>query len=143
MVGESAPHGGTFFYYANSILFRHTQRAFREVFGDACGDGEAFLRFFRDQGFFLDDLCAIPVNGMDDASRSGERAAGVQPLARRIKAANPKTIIVVMKAILPQVRAARALAGITPDLVELPFPGRPQHQTQFVKELVAYLCTIR
>lgn len=30
-VGQSPPAGGTFFYFANSNLYRHTERAFREA----------------------------------------------------------------------------------------------------------------
>lgn len=141
MVGESAPAGGTFFYYANSILYRQTRDAFRNVFGEACGAGDAFLRYFRDRGFFLDDLCLVPVNGIEGPRRLDHRRAGVKPLAARMAAANPQTVIVVMKAIIPEVREAAALAGIAPAFVELPFP-RPEHQAAFLAGMVAFLKTL-
>lgn len=139
MIGESAPNGGTFFYHANSLLFRHTHRAFQTAYGSACGEGEAFLDFFRDHGFFLDDLCAVPVNHMDDAQRAHERSLGIGPLAARIKIAKPQTVIVVMKAIATHIRAACELAKIAPDFLTLPFPSRPNHQQQFVNGLANFL----
>src|SRR5690349_4251867 len=112
------------------MLFRQTHRAFREVFGSACG--EAFLAFFRDRESFLDDLCLISVNDMDEDARDEERLAGVHLLSTRIAAARPDTVLVVMKAIVPCVRQACALAGSQPVFGELPFPGRPAHRSQFL-----------
>lgn len=142
VVGESAPRGGTFFYFANSLLFRQTRTAFYEVFGKVCGDGQQFLRYFQDKQFFLDDLCSVPVNGMDGVERVRERAAGIKPLAKRIADANPETVVVAMKAIVPEVREACHLADVSPKLVELPFP-RPKHQAQFVARLVNFLRTLQ
>lgn len=139
MVGESAPIGGKFFYHANSILFRHTCRAFRDVFGNICGEGESFLRFFRDQGFYLDDLCAVPVNGMDDAERFQERANGIRPLAKRIEIAKPQSVIVVMKAIVPEVSTACDIACVPSNLIALPFPLYPRDQQRFVEGLADFL----
>ena len=84
LVGESVPNGGTFFYDANSILFRYTYEAFRQVFERDCGEEQAFLRFFQKQGFFLDDLCSIPVNALPDCEREQERSKGVDSLAERL-----------------------------------------------------------
>lgn len=139
MVGESPPAGGTFFYNADSMLFCQTHRAFCEVFGSACGEAASFLRFFRDKGFFLDDLCPVPVNGMSDINREQARTAGVGPLAARIERAKPQTVIVVMMAIISEVRQACALAHLTPTFVELPFPGRPEHQMRFINGMTTFL----
>ena len=50
-VGESSPAQGTHFYRANSNLFRATRAAYASALGeDAVPTGEAFLRFFADQG---------------------------------------------------------------------------------------------
>ena len=141
LLGESVPEGGDFFYYATSNLFRQTLQAFREVFADECGDGAQFLRFFRDRHFFLDDLCSVPVNGMDDADRVRERTAGVRPFVERLKATNPEYLIVVMKKILPEAHQACELADMFPPLLGLPFPSWPKHQELFVRGLADFLRT--
>ena len=61
-VGESPPAGGTFFYLGNSILARHTQRAFQEVYRAKFTGPCEFLTAFAGLGCFLDDLCLSPVN---------------------------------------------------------------------------------
>lgn len=138
-VGESAPAGGTFFYFADSLLYRQTLTAFREVFGDKCGDGVAFLRFFMGQGFYLDDLCAIPVNHIKDKNeRVRQRDLGVMPLGNRIKTYNPDKVAVVMKAIEPHVRQACIMAEVSQPCLVLPFP-RPEHQRTFNQMLVRFL----
>lgn len=50
-VGEMAPAYETFFYNANLNMYVYTQQAFSAVFGEHCGEGEDFLRFFGDKGF--------------------------------------------------------------------------------------------
>lgn len=77
MVGESPPVGGTFFYAANSNLFRHTKAAFEKALRRTWSPDEAFLQFFSREGFFLDDLCLHPVNGLPNAER--RRARKAQP----------------------------------------------------------------
>src|SRR6516164_459292 len=56
-VGESAPHGGTFFYNQDSGLFREIRKAFQ--------GGAHFLETFRQSGFYLDDLVLEPVNHLE------------------------------------------------------------------------------
>ncbi len=58
-VGESAPHGGTFFYNRNSGLFREIRKAFQGT--------ESFLEDFKRNGFYLDDLVLEPVNHLERA----------------------------------------------------------------------------
>ena len=55
LVGESAPAGGSHFYLANSNLFRGVRQAFVEVYGARTPEGEAFLRFFQEHGYWLVD----------------------------------------------------------------------------------------
>jgi len=43
-IGESPPAGGTFFFAADSNLFRYTNAAFTNVYGARAGTGEDFLR---------------------------------------------------------------------------------------------------
>lgn len=136
LIGESAPAGGTFFYRGNSRLFEATQEAFTSVVGRAFVNPGAFLDFFQSVGFYLDDLCLIPINGLDDFQREAERLAAVSPLAARVRSAEPESIVVVMKAIQTHVARAVNEAGLTSvPLAALPFPGRPQHRVTYVANL--------
>jgi hypothetical protein len=139
-VGESPPAGGTFFYAANSNLFFATREAFVRVFGEgACGQGDAFLRFFKRLGCYLDDLCPDPVNKLSPAERKRLRQAAVPALAGRIGVARPQAVVAVMIAIKPHVsEALRASADPGSQLAgpvhALPFP-RPEHRARFKREL--------
>ena len=66
-IGESPPAGGTFFYLANSNLFRYTYEAFRLEFKQMIGDEIEFLNFFKQNGCFLDDLCLEPTKDKSNA----------------------------------------------------------------------------
>lgn len=112
-VGESAPAGGTFFYLANSALYRCIQRAFNSVYDRECGVGETFLNFFKDKKCYLDDLCLEPVNNLAREIRQERRINGIPDLAARIEKMQPKAIVVVMKAIKREVREAVNEAGLT------------------------------
>jgi hypothetical protein len=142
-VGESPPAGGTFFYSANSNLFRYTNEAFEVVCGPVCGTGDSFLRFFQSRGCYLDDLCLEPVNRLRKPARRLKHRQGVQALAERIEAAQPRAFVVVMKAIEGYVRQAIRLAraGDRPAFF-LPFPAQA-NQRRYVDGLVAALRQLR
>ncbi|MGH9678017.1 MAG: hypothetical protein ACRD36_13015, partial [Candidatus Acidiferrum sp.] len=53
-VGESPPHGGTFFYKRDSLLYHRMKEAFSA--------GENFLTEFKANCFFLEDLVQYPIN---------------------------------------------------------------------------------
>ena len=59
-VGESPPAGGTFFYNANSNLYRNTKKAFEIALEKEWSYD--FLSDFKKMGCYLVDLCLIPVN---------------------------------------------------------------------------------
>ena len=129
-VGESSPAQGTHFYRADSNLFRATRSAFADALGqDAVPDGEAFLRFFRDQGCLLVDLASEPVN----------RERGVKRLAKTMRDAKPAQMVAVKKDIESAVRRAMALAeaDMVPLLI-LPFPVR-QWTPKYVSGLRALI----
>ena len=71
-VAESAPVGGTFFYYGNGNLGRYVRRSIEQILP---GDGD-FLQRFRSYGWYLDDLVLAPVNQLTPAALrpAGERA---------------------------------------------------------------------
>ena len=97
-VGESPPAGGTFFYAANSDLFRYTKKAFAQVYGHSLDSSQAFLLFFQQRGCFLDDLCSVPVNNLTSSERQRCRTDGIPSLANRIRLSRPRAIVTVMLA---------------------------------------------
>jgi hypothetical protein len=114
-VGESAPESGKFFYSSNSSLFRAMKRAF--------GNQEAFLEDFKRNGFYLDDLVLTPINRLEDCERSRLRQEAVPQLADRLIEYKPKAVVVVMRAILPMVRKAMHMAGISYEPFSVPHPA--------------------
>lgn len=134
-VGESPPAGGTFFYRANSKLYDATREAFESAMPQVARQDD-FLSAFERLGCYLDDLALYPVNQLDlkAPERLQARAAGVKPLARRIKALRPRVAVVVMKTIVDDVRDALEIAGHgAVEHAELPFPAR--HRDRYVAEL--------
>jgi hypothetical protein len=71
-VAESAPIGGTFFYYGNGHLGRYLQRSIEEVLA---GDGD-FLERFKSYGWYLDDLVPAPVNHLAPRERRAAHLGG-------------------------------------------------------------------
>jgi hypothetical protein len=123
-VGESPPHGGTFFYKGDSLL----HHKMKECFG---GDIANFLFEFKAKGFFLDDLVLYPINQMKDKDRDEHRRKGVSSLARRKADYRPVAVVALMCAIERMVVDAmrQARLSLVPFYV-VPFP-RPEHQHRF------------
>lgn len=137
-VGESPPAGDTFFYEANSVLFHHTQEAFTRAFDRSFASGKDFLDFFRSQGCYLEDLSLVALNRASVIKRRRHRTKGINSLAKRIRAASPATVIVVMRAIRAQVNQAVQQAGIAASIYFLPFPAFG-HKQEYVKKLTNIL----
>lgn len=123
LVGESAPAGGSHFYLANSNLFRGVRQAFVEVYGVRTPEGEAFLRFFQEHGYWLVDLANEPVNRLDIQPRRLAVERGVQRVAKTIREARPTVVVVVKKSIARQAAAALDFASHSAEFVTLPFPA--------------------
>ncbi len=140
LIGESPPAGGTFFYFGNSKLFQHTERAFRQAIPDLVDSD--FLSSFQRLGCYLDDLCLGPVN---DLKKGGprekrqlreEHKRGEQPLAERIKRTQPHAIILIGLGIENNVRRAIANAGGDQmPCCPLPFPNWPADVVRFQEGL--------
>ncbi|MCC5786886.1 MAG: hypothetical protein JJU33_09315 [Phycisphaerales bacterium] len=141
LVGESPPAGGTFFYAANSNLYRHTREAFESVFDRAWPDEESFFDFLREYGFFLEDLCLEPVNGMTSSERRRARTLGEPALANRIATLRPKAIAVTPKAIAQNVTRSLAAAGIEVEPSMLPFPAMGW-QSAYVTAMANFLRSV-
>jgi hypothetical protein len=114
-VGESAPESGRFFYCSNSSLFHAMKRAF--------GNRETFLEDFKKKGFYLDDLVLTPINKLERRERSRLRQEAVPELAKRLIEYKPKAVVVVMRDILPMVREAMRIAGISFQPFCVPHPA--------------------
>jgi hypothetical protein len=142
-IGESMPAGEDFFYYANGHLYKYTQEAFERVFGPTCGTGEHFLRFFAEQGCYLDALCPVPVNNLDDSERYRTQRESIPLLAERLRQydPHPKQVVIVMKSLAIEAREALIEAGAGEiKWVALPFPGQwPRNRAEDKDGLVAVL----
>ncbi len=139
-VGESSPAQGTHFYRANSNLYQATRAAFAEALGDdVVPTGEAFLRFFGDEGCWLVDIADAPVNRMPDAERRRTVELGVNRLADVVRHSRPEHVVAVKRDLEEPVRRALTLATATDTpLLVLPFPVR-QWRPRYVEGLAMLL----
>ena len=138
-VGESSPAQGTHFYRANSDLFRATRATYAGAMGeDAVPSGEAFLRFFADQGAWLVDLADQPVNRLEDTDRRKLAEAGIPKLAELIRSERPRQIVVVKRDIADAVRRAASSTESDAPIIVLPFPvrqWRPIYESELARLL--------
>ena len=142
-VGESPPAGGTFFYRANSKLYHATREAFERAIPRLAREDD-FLSAFARLGCYVDDLALYPVDHLDlkAPERLQARAAGVKPLACRIKPLRPRVAVVVMKAIVDDVADALELAGHgAVKREDLPFPARDRDR--YIAELAELVASCR
>jgi hypothetical protein len=136
-VGESAPHGGTFFYNGDSNLYREIR--------DAFGGKDAFLDDFKARGFFLDDLVLEPVNHLQARERRQLCRHAVPAFAQRLQHYRPHTVIALLYSIREQVAAAIRDAGMNCDFYCTPYPGfgnQPRFRTAMA-EIIPHLREIR
>jgi len=99
MIAESPPFSGNFFYRGDDFA-QFTHRAFVKVCEPVKGlTTDEFLHYFRNRGFYLEDLCHTPVNRMNDNDRRAERERGVEALCKKIRRWRPRAIICCMKEI--------------------------------------------
>jgi hypothetical protein len=138
-VGESAPAAGTFFYLGD-LLTLYTKKAFEKSYSVDLESDQIFLERFKENNFYLDDLCLEPVNRMIEIDREAARHNSVLPLSWRIKNYSPKAIICIMKAIKPYVEDAMKLTnmeGIT--FYSLPYPRYKKHVEAYKEKLTIVL----
>src|SRR5512146_2567726 len=90
-VGESAPASESFFYLGDSLT-RYTKEAFSIIYHVTFNSDQGFLARFKENNFFLDDLCLVPVNNMDQFNRYEARRSSVDELANRIREYHPRVI---------------------------------------------------
>ena len=114
-VGESAPHGGTFFYNQNSGLYREIRKAFRGK--------EAFLEDFKSYGFYLDDLVLEPVNHLAARDRITRCRESISSFAKRLTRYKPEAVVILLMSIKPMVLRAIEEAGLSYEPFCTPYPG--------------------
>jgi hypothetical protein len=134
-VGESPPAAGTFFYAANSVLYRATR--------DAFGCGDDFLGTFARLGCYLEDLCHEPVNRLPLSERGAARRTGEPQLTRVIAELRPRIIVVLLRAIEGNVARAAAAAGCAnAERYVVTYPSRwHHHRIAYRRELSALMRT--
>jgi hypothetical protein len=125
-VGESAPHGGTFFYSQNSGLFREMRKAFHGK--------EDFLDTFKKSGFYLDDLVLEPVNHLERGDRQFYCREAIPSLAKRLKDYRPEAVVILLHAIRPMVMEAIREASLSCEVYCTPYPGFG-NQPRFHREM--------
>lgn len=139
LVGESAPAGPTFFYEANSNLFRHARAALDGILGTAGASAREFFERFRELGFYLDDLCLEPVNDLPRNERKERCVASEATLAGRIAEYSPEVVVAIGKTFAaPSIKRALARSGVPARFEIVPFPNWPDQQAEF-KERAAGL----
>lgn len=123
-IEEAVQPGKVFFYRQNSNVFRAVKEAFTQVFGEFKSNDE-FLTFFKQNGCYVDYLCAGLINGLPPEVRQKTRTDGIKPLSGRLALHQPKVVITVMKVLENEVNQAVKLAGITSVEYQkaIPFPA--------------------
>lgn len=137
LVGESRPAGGSFFYLANSNLFRATLEAWQAAFGPM-PEGESLLSRLQSEGVWLYDLAPAPVNRLRGRPRRSAVSARSGDLAALLAAESPDAVVVVKRSMAAVVRDAMSAAHMPSEhLHVLPFP-----LYQWRAEYVAQLSTL-
>ena len=144
-VGESPPAAGTFFYAADSELYRATRGAFAAVL-PACGASDSFLSCFAELGCYLEDLCPEPVNRLTNRTdgslqkRLQARRDCEPRLAKALTELRPQVVVVLLKGIAANVTRAATLAGDGAERHTMTYPSRwHKHRLAYHRELVALL----
>ena len=140
-IAESPPAAGSFFYAADSELYRATRYAFEAGLPDWTAG--SFLSRFAALGCYLEDLCSEPVNQLTDrgdgswAERLDARRAGERRLAETLAALRPAVIIVALNGIAGNVKRAAAIAGCAEtERHVLTYPSRwHRHRVAYRREL--------
>jgi hypothetical protein len=125
-VGESAPHGGKFFYRGDSSMRLYMERVVESVFGES----DDFLNTFKKYGWYLDDLVLAPVNHLTAPERKAKCRSAQSKLAIRIAEYQPEAIVCLLSRIEKIVEAAKVESGSTAKFYSVPFPGMG-HQKRF------------
>ena len=157
-IGESPPEPKTnnilceslrFFYNKNTDLFKYTKDAFSLTFPKKQWENnDKFLDFFKQNGYYLIDLCDVPVNKKQKSNRQVYRKNGEVMLKDKIQKFRPKNIVVIMKGIQKNVDSVLAQIpsnnySYDKNIIILPFPSCrfPEHHKKYIQKLSEFLKT--
>ena len=136
LVGESRPAGGSFFYLANSNLYRATLEAWQAAFGPM-PESESLLGRLQSEGVWLYDVLPAPVNRLRGRPRRGVVIARSRDLAALLAAESPDAIVVVKRSLAAVAREAVSAAHLPAEQLHvLPFPLY-QWRAEYVAQLSA------
>ena len=152
-VGESAPdpHANQIRFFYHPVL-RSADNLFRGIMlalygadkqGLASTPKTEWLERFQNDGYYLEDLCSLPVNHLPAAQRSRARRAAVPDLISRIEALSPRGIIVCHDGTYKDI-ANHLRANNLPVLhgESIPFP-LDNFRARFVDAVLAALSRLR
>ena len=140
---ESLPHETeNFFYYAHSPLYNNTLGAFKKVFPKITQAN--FFQYFKDLGFYLDDLCGQPINqlkkGNDRKKRIELRKLYEPDFAKRVELYKPQFVIITPMEIKDNIISVLSIAKSKTPFRDLPFPmGNQANKDNYVNGLVDLL----
>jgi hypothetical protein len=138
LVGESRPAGGSFFYLANSNLFRATLEAWQAAFGPM-PEGQSFLSRLQAEGVWLYDLSPPPLNRLRGRPRQHAVRARTADLAEVLAVESPDAVVVVKRSLAAAVREAMNAAHVPRERFHvLPFPLY-QWRAEYVAQLSVLL----
>lgn len=133
-IGESAPHGGGFFYKKSGLL--HSQ--FCQVLKPYVGDQPSFVDAFKAAGIYLDDLVLTPVNHLSLSERRASHEASIPSMTERLRKYEAPCVVAFMKDIALPVAKAIIASGKPCRFEVVPFPGFGQ-QARFRASMIALL----
>lgn len=140
-ITEAVQPGKVFFYLKNANGFRSVKEAFSQVFGEFKSNDD-FLKFFKENGCYIDYLCPEIINGLTTEVRQKVRTDSIQPLSERLVLLQPKVVITVMKVMENKILEAVKLSAITSVKYAkaIAFPAHSKtNADKCVKELVLIL----
>lgn len=141
LIGESRPKSGRFFYTCDSLT-DEVMKAFALVCPAAPRSCQPFLQYFETLGFYLDDVCQKPVNGLPKPERRKQWKHGLGDLVARVGKMKPKpaAIVVIMRQIAPCVeQGLKGPPNIMPPFFRVvSFPGMG-NQARFREEFAEVL----
>ena len=108
-IAEAPPEADTFFYSAKSFFYLYTKQAFEVFFKEEISH-TGFLEFFKNSGFYLDDLCHFPATFSEIQANKNFL---IKELKERLNLYKPKAIIITPKRIDSFVHQAVSLLDLS------------------------------
>lgn len=147
LVGESRPSWGNFFYDTErpDWLRECTRQVFSAIYKEARHlGGDDFLKFFKEKGFYLEDLCHEPVDFLSPEDRAIFCQAGVNGLSDNIAQWKPSTVITILLRIEDFVSQSIGKSGTSPHCLIVPYPKKDTDNVEiYITKLARFLKQFR